>query len=48
MVSVEITPLPEAAKRCTQLEVRNDEFNNSMQQMINFIFVELWKNYADD
>jgi hypothetical protein len=27
---------------------RNDEFNNLMQQMINFIFVELWKNYADD
>ncbi len=25
-----------------------DEFNNLMQQMINFIFVELWKNYADD
>jgi hypothetical protein len=27
---------------------RNEEFNNLMQQMINFIFVELWKNYADD
>ena len=25
-----------------------DEFNNLMQQMINFIFVELWKNYVDD
>ena len=24
------------------------EFNNLMQQMINFIFVELWKNYAGD
>lgn len=26
----------------------NDEFNNLMQQMINFVFVELWKNYADE
>ena len=26
----------------------NGEFNNLMQQMINFIFVELWKNYAGD
>ena len=25
-----------------------DEFNNLMQQMINFIFVELWKNYVED
>ncbi len=24
------------------------EFNNLTQQMINFIFVELWKNYTDD
>ena len=24
------------------------EFNNLMQQMIIFIFVELWKNYAGD
>ena len=28
--------------------IANDEFNNLMQQMINFIFVELWKNYVDD
>ena len=27
---------------------RVGEFNNLMQQMINFIFVELWKNYAGD
>jgi hypothetical protein len=25
-----------------------DEFNNLMQQMINFIFVELWKNHVED
>ena len=34
-------PLPAILKN-------NDEFNNLMQQMINFIFVELWKNYAGD
>lgn len=28
--------------------IAKGEFNNLMQQMINFIFVELWKNYAGD
>jgi hypothetical protein len=28
--------------------LNRDEFNNLMQQMINFIFVELWKNYVED
>ncbi len=41
-------PLLQAAKRCTQYIFRHGEFNNLMQQMINFIFVELWKNYAGD
>ena len=27
---------------------KRGEFNNLMQQMINFIFVELWKNHAND
>ena len=27
---------------------KRGEFNNLTQQMINFIFVELWKNYTDD
>jgi hypothetical protein len=30
------------------MQPKLDEFNNLMQQMINFIFVELWKNYTDD
>ena len=42
------SPLHEAAERYSQCLKTNDEFNNLMQQMINFIFVELWKNYADD
>ena len=41
-------PLRQAAKRCIQYIFRTGEFNNLMQQMINFIFVELWKNYAGD
>ena len=41
-------PLLQAAKRCIQYIFRTGEFNNLMQQMINFIFVELWKNYAGD
>ena len=41
-------PHRQAAKRCTQYIFRTGEFNNLMQQMINFIFVELWKNYAGD
>ena len=40
--------LRQAAKRCVQHIFRTGEFNNLMQQMINFIFVELWKNYAGD
>ena len=40
--------LREAAERYLQGWETCDEFNNLMQQMINFIFVELWKNYADD
>jgi len=31
-----------------EIEKEYEEFNNLMQQMINFIFVELWKNYAGD
>ena len=41
-------PHRQAAKRCVQHIFRTGEFNNLMQQMINFIFVELWKNYAGD
>ncbi len=41
-------PLLQAAKRCVQHIFRTGEFNNLMQQMINFIFVVLWKNYAGD
>ena len=33
---------------CRNLGKTEGEFNNLMQQMINFIFVELWKNYAGD
>ena len=41
-------PLLQAAKRYMIAYSEVGEFNNLMQQMINFIFVELWKNYAGD
>ena len=42
------SPLLVAAKRYATAKKTTDEFNNLMQQMINFIFVELWKNYIED
>ena len=37
-----------AAKRCVQHIFRTGEFKNLTQQMINFIFVELWKKNTND
>ena len=35
-------------KRCIQCIFRTGEFKNLTQQMIIFIFVELWKKYTND
>ena len=48
MVSVSSTPLMQSHKTLAVSLAELGEFNNLMQQMINFIFVELWKNYAGD
>ena len=36
------------SEKLGEINATYGEFNNLMQQMINFIFVELWKNYAGD
>ena len=41
-------PERKARKRCTQYIFRTGEFKNLTQQMINFIFVELWKKNTND
>ena len=48
MFSAEIPHQTASLKTLGDSFDQHGEFNNLMQQMINFIFVELWKNYAGD
>ena len=41
-------PLLQAAKRYLICCFARGEFKNLTQQMINFIFVELWKKHTND
>ena len=47
-LGVGFTPLRASRRTLADSLEKQGEFNNLMQQMINFIFVELWKNYAGD
>jgi hypothetical protein len=42
------SPLLQAATRYQQVVRNLGEFNNLTQQMINFIFVELWKKHTNE
>ena len=42
------TPLKASLITLANMLLKPGEFNNLMQQMIFFIFVELWKNHVND